>query len=751
MLIINYNFMKVKKLFLIYLQFIISLNLYAINKNFKNFSKKNNFISNNYNFISQEYKKKNIEEDKEEFFDINKNNINSYILNDIYINKSFLSKDEILNILKLKLGNKIYINNIQYNDIINNLWNTGFFDDDIKIKFYRKEKNKVNIKLFIKDLPKISSLNIFGIKKNIFNIISNKHNIKLDSPYSIKYLNKIKEEIIKYYNENGYPNVNVICNIKNIINNNNDLNNNNVRLFISVNKKNKIEIDKIILEGNDNFYKLDFNKKNDNSLISNYIDNGYINTNINSNESSIEKNKVNIDINLVEGKQSILNKIDNSGNYYTGDNTIMQYLNTYIGDIFYRKKIKNTIFSLGKSEIFNPKKISVKIKPSRNNNTVDIKYKFFEKNSNKIKIQAGYSNKNIFGNFSINFNNLSTKNLFNLDKWTPIPQGDGERLSLFSQLGISNKLYGFTFVNPYLFNDRLSSFNLGSSYSINKNIDDYKSKSRLINYNLYLGIDKKIPCKKKNFILTIYGIYDRYHRFDTNIGNFKLPKNGITNDINYNFGLKFYSLNKDLYHTNGLDIDIKSMFTLPYSYVINNINKYEWPEYFRLKTKLYSYHEIFKNFVVKTGGEFGFLGYYSSNIGSSIFKRFYLGGITNLIDRQGREFIPLRGYSEFENLESVTSQEGGEIYSKFLSEIRYSIFRNEKFATWVLGFFESGGILHNFKMIKDFSLKKSLGAGIRLSINTLGIIGFDIGYGFDNSKINHESKFRSHFIIENEI
>lgn len=824
--------MNIKQLFVIFLQFLcisISINLHAKNK-----------LQN----LENKYK-------LGEYIDItNKNSIKSYILNNININKSFLSKSKILSIINMNLGDKIYINNAKYNSIINNLWKTGLFEEKIKIKFSKINNNKVDLYIYLKDLPTIYSLDIFGIKKDIFNKIAKNYNVKLGGVCNQKTLNKIKEDLIKYYNENGYPNVDVTYSIKKLLKN-------NISLYFNVDKKNKVEINKIIFEGNKNipninfdeniidntpfffkknkyyrniidkyhtlgfrdfrilssifnrvgdlntlnikmhegnpffigkinlfgnkvfnndflykiinfspknpydlknFYKKILDDNHDNSIISNYIDKGYINSTITTKESSIEKNKVNLDVKVFEGKQSIINNVDYSGNKYTKNNIVSKYLDTYIGDVFSRKNIRNTIFSLGKLDFFDPKKISVEIKPYKNR--LDLNYKIFEKNSNKIQLQGGYGNNKFTGNLSVKFNNLSTRNIFNIDKWNPLPQGDGEKLSIFYQTGSNTKSYGFSFINPYLFNDKLTSLNLGSTYSINKNIinendeenDNSNTKSNLITSNTYLGIDKKIPWKNNNFVLTAYSNYNRYNRTNTNMGYFELPKDGISNDISYNIGLKYNSLNNDtIYPLNGLDFDIKSMFTIPYSYIFKDKDKYTWPEYFKIKNRLYIYNELLKNFVIKTGGEFGLVGYYNSNYGASPFQKFYLGGTANAIDFQGREFIPLRGYSDFSTLKSVTPQEGGEIYSRILTEIRYPIFKNSNFRSWVLGFFEAGGTLSDFKMMNNFIIKQSIGTGIRLSVNKLGILGLDLGYGFQNTESNDESKFRTHFIIGNEI
>ena len=57
-----------------------------------------------------------------------------------------------------------------------------------------------------------------------------------------------------------------------------------------------------------------------------------------------------------------------------------------------------------------------------------------------------------------------------------------------------------------------------------------------------------------------------------------------------------------------------------------------------------------------------------------------------------------------------------------------------------LTFFDAGNVWQNFDYINTFKLNRSVGFGIRLFIPMLGIIGYDIGYGFDSSAYGNENQ-----------
>ena len=74
---------------------------------------------------------------------------------------------------------------------------------------------------------------------------------------------------------------------------------------------------------------------------------------------------------------------------------------------------------------------------------------------------------------------------------------------------------------------------------------------------------------------------------------------------------------------------------------------------------------------------------------------------------------------------------GGNIMLKYSFEFRLSLSANP--TIYVLSFFEMGNIWSNINDLDPFDLKRSAGAGVRVFIPMLGMLGYDIGYGFDYS------------------
>lgn len=136
------------------------------------------------------------------------------------------------------------------------------------------------------------------------------------------------------------------------------------------------------------------------------------------------------------------------------------------------------------------------------------------------------------------------------------------------------------------------------------------------------------------------------------------------------------------------------------------------------------YKEIFNNLIAKIGIEFGILGNYTNKN-----YRFPIN-INNFI-------LNIRGYDSNSDF----------IKNKIFIEIIYPFFIknpffNQPIKMGILGFLEAGNIYSNIKNYNPLDLKKSIGTGFRIFIPYIGILGIDIGYGFDNSN------YKLHFMID---
>jgi outer membrane protein insertion porin family len=167
--------------------------------------------------------------------------------------------------------------------------------------------------------------------------------------------------------------------------------------------------------------------------------------------------------------------------------------------------------------------------------------------------------------------------------------------------------------------------------------------------------------------------------------------------------------------------------------------KFNWLEYYKIKLKADWYTKIYDKLVLRTLGEFGYLGNYNSERGDVPFERFFLGGdgLANFA-LDGREVIQLRGYPNQSltpfstNIETGQStQDGATIYNKFSLELRYPITLKQQASIYVLAFAEAGAAYNGFKEYNPFQLQRSAGFGLRVFMPAFGLLGIDFGHGFD--------------------
>ena len=75
---------------------------------------------------------------------------------------------------------------------------------------------------------------------------------------------------------------------------------------------------------------------------------------------------------------------------------------------------------------------------------------------------------------------------------------------------------------------------------------------------------------------------------------------------------------------------------------------------------------------------------------------------------------------------------------KYSLEFRLSLSNNP--TIYGLTFFEMGNVWSNINNLDPFDLKRSAGFGIRIFIPMLGMLGYDIGYGFDYTDYDNSTE-----------
>ena len=261
-----------------------------------------------------------------------------------------------------------------------------------------------------------------------------------------------------------------------------------------------------------------------------------------------------------------------------------------------------------------------------------------------------------------------------------------------------------------------------------------------------VGLGRRLKFPDDYFILSNTISFDRYlmknydRRF-LNVGN------GYYNMLSLTTTLARNSIDNPLYTRRGSNISLTNKMTPPYSLITHKTwqagsdsTLFKWTELWKINFKADWYNELAKNLVLNTHIEYGLVGYYNKEIGFSPFEAYTMGGKPMGYNIYGKEILPLRGYKD----NSIS--ENAHVYARYYMELRYPIILKEMATLYVYGFAEAGNAWYNLNEFKPFQLYRSAGVGARMFIPMLGLVGIDLGYGFDEvpDKPN-ANKFNVHF------
>ncbi len=495
-----------------------------------------------------------------------------------------------------------------------------------------------------------------------------------------------------------------------------------------------------------------------------YLDDGYLFFGVTPVEVSVNNDTIDYEMHIVEGKQATINKVSVVGNTKTNDRVVLRELKTKPGMLFSRSDIIRSQRELAQLNYFNAEKLGVNPKPNPTDGTVDIEYTVEEKPSDQIELSGGYGANSLVGTLGVSFNNFSAKNFFKKGAWTPLPSGDGQKLSLRAQTnGSYYQAYNISFTEPWLGGKKPNALSNTISYSVQTNgratSDVYYGKLNTLSVAIGLG-------KRLTFPDDYFYLYNELNYQNFDLMNYPLAflfTNGHANNFNLRETISRNSIDQPTYPRSGSQISLSMQLTPPYSLLSNRdyttmapADKYKWIEYNKWEFSASWFTNIVGNLVVNTRTRFGFLGSYSNGYGQSPINRFYVGGdgISGFA-LDGRELIPLRGYEN----NSLTPKGylgttydfiGAAAFDKYTLELRYPISLNPQATVYALTFAEGGNSWLNMNQFNPFYLHRSAGVGLRIFLPIFGTLGLDWGYGFDkmpNDPYNAYGKAHFHFSI----
>jgi outer membrane protein insertion porin family len=494
-----------------------------------------------------------------------------------------------------------------------------------------------------------------------------------------------------------------------------------------------------------------------------YMDDGYLFFKIEPHEKSIDGDTINYEVSIQEGPQATIKNIGIIGNDRTNDFVLRRELFTRPGYKFSRTDIIRSIRQLSNLGFIDPEKVVPTPKPNYADGTVDIDYNIVEKSSDQLELSAGFGGGIGFtGTVGIVFNNFSLRNIFNFKEWTPLPMGDGQKLSLRYQ---SNGKYfnsaNLSFTEPWLGGKKPVALTVSAvygrqAYSGDGTIQGDPNQHYLRNWGGGVTLSRRLNWPDNNFIFS-YGVnYQNYylHSYDY-LGANGFFNTGTSNNLYFKLTLARNTVDQPIYPRSGSNISFSFQFTPPFSafsntdYATASVNdKYRWIEYHKYRFTAEFYQRIAGNLVFKFAAKYGYLGYYNKDIGYSPFERFNVGGdgLSGFSYYVGRDIISQRGYEAGYGIQNSPALDAT-IFNKYTAEVRYPFSLNPSATIFGLAFAEGANGWQDFKTYNPFQLYRSVGVGVRVYLPMFGLLGLDYGIAIDNLKIPGAQKTKFTFML----
>jgi len=505
-----------------------------------------------------------------------------------------------------------------------------------------------------------------------------------------------------------------------------------------------------------------------------YMDDGYLFFRVDPVETAVYNDTIDYEIRIIEGPQARIKNVTIAGNEKTKDYVIRRELRTVPGELFSRSDLIRSQRELANLQYFNQETINPGVVPNAEDGTVDINWKLEEKSSDQLELSAGWGGGiGLTGTLGVSFNNFSIRNILHREAWDPLPQGDGQKLSLrYQSNGRAFNSYNASFTEPWLGGKKRNSLTLSFYHSKFSNAfdpltglpDKQRSDSQFLKtLGISVSLGKQLKWPDDYFSL-VYSVNFTQYKLN-HYPIFQGLDSGTSTNISFKLALQRSSVYDPIFPRSGSNFVASVQLTPPYSLLnknlVNSSNPYKTPEYHKWRFNAEWYVPIGKpsgekkdrQFVLKMAAKYGFMGRYNSKLDFSPFERFQLGdaGLTNNYGLLGYDIIAQRGYPVYENSDpSINPDQSSAsrfftIFNKYQLELRYPLVTNPSSTIYGLMFFEAANGWYSFKDYNPFRLRRSTGVGMRFFLPMFGLLGFDYGIGIDrlgpNTKLKDASRF----------
>ena len=676
--------------------------------------------------------------------------------------KLFNAKDNILSKYRDDNFHNTFIDSVIINDT-----DIDYVKD---VVFYIAEGKKSKIKKIIINGNDSFPFNRIFDKNQLSKVFNNTKEFSFLIPWRGKFNKDLFEEDLKglenFYYNNGYRDFK-------ILNQNVTYLENGIEIYIDIYEGERYYYDSINFIDNTKFNdkklldvlnisigekydkeKLDFSISE--NLSSLYMDEGHYYFNVIKEVIPKDENQLILNLKLQENQQVSIRKIFIKGNNKTEENVIRRELKIFPGNLFNKKNIIESLKSLFMLNYFQDVRPEI---TDVSDTEIDIGISVVEKQTGKANFSMGYNQVNGFsGGGGFEFINFLGKGLqLNIQYQKGLQNQINSGFNQQSSNNYANfESFSIGFTEPRIFDSKNSiGFTLyNSMQGAQSGYTEYDTRN--LGGSLTFGRQFKWPDYYTGGSWSIGIRSSKYYGTeeqlvgcsDTNSPYYPCD---FSSDIVYNDGNEFYAKRDGIKFTQTIsrvNIDNAEFATAG--------SKLIWSSTFSggVLGGSENYHKHVFNFKWYTP--------VTNNKKLVFFQHFTFGGIKPLVDNEyinsrvrfsmGGSGVPygemLRGYLDH----SIGSQisyytRGGNIMFKYSAEFRFLLSSSP--TMYLLLFADTGNIWSDFNNVDVFDLKRSAGIGFRLNMPMLGVIGYDIGYGFDhhNDDIDKPWGWEQHLIF----
>lgn len=553
--------------------------------------------------------------------------------------------------------------------------------------------------------------------------------------------------------------------------------------------------------------QMDKRLNTDDDAVSNlYMDKGYLFYNLVPIEKDVTGDSISLEMRIIEGPQARINNVIINGNDRLYEKVIRRELRVKPGELFSKSDLMRSAREIAQTGHFNPENMDIRPEPNEENGTVDVVFNLESKANDQIEFSMGWGQTGIIGKLALKFTNFSIKNLFHPSTYRGIiPQGEGQTFTISAQTNARYyQAYQISFLDPWFGGKRPNSLSLSAYYSRQTGVNSSYYNSTWSNPYMYGGYgyggygygygnygyndyyqNAYQNAYDPNKLLQMVGLNvgfgkrlnwpDDYFTFTAELGyNWYYLKNweylyymnnGTSNAIVLGLTLSRTSIDNPLYTRSGSMFSLNLQLTPPASLFgkkdwkkLSEENSeaskkqlYRWIEYWKLRFKSRTYTPLANadgqwTPVLMTRADFGLLGSYNKYL-KSPFETFYVGGDgMSGSYTYATETIALRGY---DNGQFTPWGYEGYAYSRLGMELHFPLMLQSSTTIYALAFVEGGNAWTSVKDFNPFQMKRSAGAGVRIFLPMVGMMGIDWAYGFD-SVFGQKGGSHFHFILGQE-